>query len=103
LGDDILLEIFDYLDEEDLKSCEKVCARWNCLIKSFYSQIRLYHKKVFSSYYYSESFNENLNHDILEKMSSSEMWQKYLKIRAENQVIPQNRHPKLKIAREVMV
>ena len=36
-------------------------------------------------------------------MRSSEMWQKYLKVRAKNQVIPQINYPKLKIAREVMV
>ena len=31
------------------------------------------------------------------------MWQKYVKIRAKNQVIPETRYPRLKIAREVMV
>jgi len=79
LGDDIFLEIFDYLNEKDLKICEEVCVRWNCLVKFISTPIRVYERK----------------------MRSSIMWQKYVKIRAKHQVLPQTRYPRLQIAREV--
>ncbi len=103
MGDDILLEIFEYLDEKHLINCVKVCTRWNCLIKSFFTPTRLYEKKVFSSNYYFQFYKKKFNHGLLEKMRSSEMWQKYLKVRAQNQVIPRTKYPKLEIAKEVMV
>ncbi len=32
--DDIFLQVFDYLDENDLENCEKVCRRWQKLIQN---------------------------------------------------------------------
>ena len=35
LLEDVLLQVFDYLDEEDLDNCETVCRRWQELIQSY--------------------------------------------------------------------
>jgi hypothetical protein len=104
LGDDIFLEIFDYLNEKDLKICEEVCVRWNCLVKFISTPIRVYERKVISNKFpFLSSSNSVLYHDLRKQMRSSIMWQKYVKIRAKHQVLLQTRYPRLQIAREVKV
>ena len=67
LGDDVLIEIFDYLNEKDLKTCEQVCVRWNCLIKIISTPIRVYERKVISNNFQFKSFNNNnLDHELHE-------------------------------------
>ena len=59
LSDDVLLEIFDYLNEKDLKICEEVCVRWNCLIKIISTPLRVYERKVISNNFQFKFFNNN--------------------------------------------
>jgi hypothetical protein len=73
------------------------------LLNRFSLQPDCMKKRYFLEIVILNSLKKNLNHGLLEKMRSSEMWQKYLKVRAKNQVISLINYPKLKIAGEVMV
>ena len=49
LSDDVLLVIFDQLDEEDLLRCETVCRQWRNVLLCGRQWRRLFHQKIVSS------------------------------------------------------
>jgi hypothetical protein len=49
LKEDVLLVIFDYLDEEDLLRCEAVCRKWRKVLLSGRPWKGLFHRKIVSS------------------------------------------------------
>jgi F-box-like len=49
LNDDVLVVIFDQLDEEDLLRCEAVCRQWRDVLISGTCWRRLFHRKIDSS------------------------------------------------------
>jgi F-box-like len=49
LTDDVLLVIFDHLDEEDILRCEVVCRQWQNFLQSGTPWRRLFHRKHVSS------------------------------------------------------
>ena len=49
LSDDVLLVIFDQLDEEDLLRCETVCRQWRNALLCGRQWRRLFHQKIVSS------------------------------------------------------
>jgi F-box-like len=49
LSEDVLLVIFDYLDDQDLLRCETVCHQWRNIILSGRPWKRLFHRKIVSS------------------------------------------------------
>jgi F-box-like len=49
LTDDVLLVIFDQLDEDDFLRCEVVCRRWRNFLLSHTPWRRLFHRKIVSS------------------------------------------------------
>jgi F-box-like len=49
LGEDVLLEIFDQLDDEDLLRCETACRQWQNVLNSGTAWKRLFHRKIISS------------------------------------------------------
>jgi F-box-like len=49
LSDDVLLVIFDQLDEDDFLRCEVVCRRWRNFLLSQTPWRRLFHRKIVSS------------------------------------------------------
>ena len=50
LVDGIFLQIFDYLDENDLENCENVCRRWQKLIQN-HTWKKLLHVKVVERFF----------------------------------------------------
>jgi F-box-like len=49
LSDDVLLVIFDQLDDQDLLRCEAVCRQWRNVLLSGTPWRRLYHRQIVSS------------------------------------------------------
>ncbi len=45
----VLLKIFDYLNEEDLRRCETVCRQWRQVLLSGEPWQRLFQRKIISS------------------------------------------------------
>ena len=58
--DGIFLQVFDYLDENDLESCENVCCRWQKLIQNHTWKKLLHVKVVFENFSFSKNFHLNI-------------------------------------------
>jgi F-box-like len=78
--DGIFLQIFDYLDENDLENCENVCCRWQKLIRN-HTWRKLLHVKVVKRFFGvdSENFHQNNNNFVfhLRKLKHCPSWQTY--------------------------